>query len=155
MKPEREAREHILAKATEDEGFRACVVADAKGSVEEELGIRLHGGRLEAREESAATAHTIPPPPSEFGRAELQAAAGGHDPIPWDEWRRVRRRRGRDRHGRARGASTPSGPCPSGRARASVTRRARSASTAASAGSGAVMMSANRMPPTRPAWCGG
>ena len=124
MKPEGEVREHILAKATEDEGLRARLVADAKGSVEEEFGIRLLGGS--AAWTSTRKTHNGPHDPAAVERTrrvELQAAAGGYDSIPSSYWQRVRRRRGTTATARReQEASSPSGPCPSGRARASVTR---------------------------------
>ena len=52
MKSEQDLREHVLTKATADEGFRERLVADPRGTVEQECGIQFPDGyRLEVHED--------------------------------------------------------------------------------------------------------
>ncbi|MCY4441301.1 MAG: NHLP leader peptide family RiPP precursor [Deltaproteobacteria bacterium] len=75
---EQEMREQVLVKATEDEAFRASLIADPKGTVEQEYGLRFPDGyRLEVHEESETTTHMILPPASKISERDLQAVAGG------------------------------------------------------------------------------
>ena len=84
MKSEQELREHVLAKATADEGFRERLVADPKGTVEQECGVQFPAGyRLEVHEESAATTHMVLPASSRLSERELEAVAGGFPDMSW------------------------------------------------------------------------
>ena len=78
MRSESELRKHVLKKATEDEAFRAQLIADPKGTVEQECELKFPDGyRLEVHEESATMTHMILPPASRLYRSELQVVAGG------------------------------------------------------------------------------
>ena len=84
MKSEQELREHVLTKATADEGFRERLVADPKGTVEQECGVQFPAGyRLEVHEESAATTHMVLPASSRLSERELEAVAGGFPDMSW------------------------------------------------------------------------
>ena len=79
MKSEQELREHVLTKATADEGFRERLVADPRGTVEQECGVQFPAGyRLEVHEESATTTHMVLPASARLSERELEAVAGGH-----------------------------------------------------------------------------
>ena len=78
-------RERVIAKATEDETFRARLLADPKAAVYEELGVRIPGGfAIEVHEEAADTGHLVLPPSAELDEAALEQASGavywGHLP---------------------------------------------------------------------------
>ena len=78
MKSEQELREHVLTKATADEGFRERLVADPKGTVEQECGVQFPDGyQLEVHEESATTTHMVLPASAKLSERELEAVAGG------------------------------------------------------------------------------
>ena len=71
-------REHLVEKATADEAFRARLLSDPKGAIEEELGVAVPASlSIEVHEESAATTHLILPPHSKLSESDLQAVAGG------------------------------------------------------------------------------
>lgn len=87
MKTEGELRDRVLAKATEDEAFRAALVADPKGTVEQECGLQFPDGyNLEVHEETATTTHMILPPSSKLERADLLAVAGGMSTRWGNDW---------------------------------------------------------------------
>ena len=73
-------RERLLAKATEDETFRARLLADPKAAVQEELGLAIPAGfTIKVHEEAADTSHLVLPPLASLDEAELALAAGGAD----------------------------------------------------------------------------
>ena len=80
MQTEREVRAHILLKATkggtEDEAFRARLLADPKGVVEGEAGITFPADfTFHIHEETATDAHMILPPSNQLSPQDLQAVA--------------------------------------------------------------------------------
>ena len=78
MKTATEMQSRIIARATEDEAFRARLLADPNGAVEEELGLVIpEGFTVEVHEESGTTAHLVLPPLVRLSEEELSAVAGG------------------------------------------------------------------------------
>ena len=73
-------RERLLAKATEDETFRARLLADPKAAVQDELGLTVPSGfTIKVHEEAVDTSHLVLPPLAGLDEAELALAAGGAD----------------------------------------------------------------------------
>ncbi len=73
-----ELRGHLMEKATADEAFRARLLSDPKGAIEEELGLAVPASlSIEVHEESAGTAHLVLPPSSKLSEGDLRAVAGG------------------------------------------------------------------------------
>ena len=78
METPNEMRAKIADKAAGDAGFRARLLGDPKGALEEELGVAIPASlSIEVHEESAGTAHLVLPPDSKLSEGDLQAAAGG------------------------------------------------------------------------------
>ena len=78
METPNEMRMKILGRASEDTDFRAKLLSDPKGAVEEELGVSIPASMsVEVHEEDGTTAHLVLPPDSKLGEDDLQAAAGG------------------------------------------------------------------------------
>ena len=86
METANEMRMKILDKASEDADFRARLLSDPKGAVEEELGIGIPASMsIEVYEDDGTTAHLVLPPDSRLSEADLQmATGGGHHDITWD-----------------------------------------------------------------------
>ena len=79
MQSEAQVKAHVAMKATEDDDFRARLVADPRATVEEETGLRFpEGYRVHVHEESAAAAHLVLPPRPELSKEQLDRIAGGH-----------------------------------------------------------------------------
>ena len=75
-----EMRAKIVDKAAEDADFRALLLSDPKGAVEQELGFGIPPGiNVQVHEEDAGTAHLVLPPSSALGEADLQALVGAED----------------------------------------------------------------------------
>ena len=73
-----EMREKIADKAATDADFRARLLSDPKGTIEEELSVAIPASlSIEVHEESAATAHLVLPPDSKLSAGDLRAVAGG------------------------------------------------------------------------------
>ena len=73
-----EMRAKIVDKAADDADFRARLLSDPKGAVEEELELSIPSGfTVEVHEDGGDTAHLVLPPPSSLNEADLQALAGG------------------------------------------------------------------------------
>ena len=71
-------RERVIAKAAEDETFRARLLADPQNAVQDELGVKIPDGfTIEVHEEAADTSHLVLPPSSRLDEAALAQAAGG------------------------------------------------------------------------------
>ena len=84
MQSEAEVRAHIAMKATEDDEFRARLVADPRATMEAETGLRLPADyRLHVHEESATDAHLVIPPKPELSREQLDRIAGGYPDSIW------------------------------------------------------------------------
>ena len=86
-----EMREKLIGKATRDGEFRPRLIADPKGAIETEWGVKLPDGfNLEVHQETEDTAHLVLPPPSKLSEAELLAVAGGQDSrTNWQNRRQV------------------------------------------------------------------
>ena len=78
METVREMQEKIIGKADQDADFRALLLSDPKGAVEQALGVRVpESMSVEVHEQSATTVHLILPPDSKLNEDDLQAVAGG------------------------------------------------------------------------------
>ena len=87
METPNEMRMKIVGKATGDANFRARLLGDPKGTIEQELGVTIPASMsVEVHEESGAAAHLILPPASKLSESDLQAVAGGARPRgqEWD-----------------------------------------------------------------------
>ena len=74
-------REFIRGKAAEDEGFRKALVADALGTVESEIGVKMPSRlKLVVHEESNEELHLVLPAPLELTPQQLQVVSGGWPP---------------------------------------------------------------------------
>ncbi len=94
MKKPLEAADRIIARAGEDRGFRARLLAQPRAAIEEEFGVTLADGHeICVHEETCAETHLVLPPPSRFTEAEREEARTGaaslaflrktlHDPAP-------------------------------------------------------------------------
>ena len=78
-------RERLIAKAAEDETFRARLLADPKDAVRDELGVKVPDGfTIAVHEETADTGHLVLPLSSQLDEAALAQVAGGQDQDMWD-----------------------------------------------------------------------
>ena len=78
METAKEMRAKIVGKAAEDAEFRARLLSDPKGAIEQELGVTIPASMaIEVHEEDGATAHLILPPDGRLNEGDLQAVAGG------------------------------------------------------------------------------
>ena len=78
MRTESEIRAYILLRATEDEAFRARLLADPKGTVTAETGIEFPADcTFHVHEESATDAHMILPTSGRLTPADLQEIVAG------------------------------------------------------------------------------
>ena len=70
-------REWLIAKAAEDETFRARLLAEPKETVQDELGITAPADfTLKVHEETPHTSHLVLPPLTALDEGALKAAAG-------------------------------------------------------------------------------
>ena len=73
-----EMKARILAKAAEDEDFRACLLDDPKAVISAELGVSIpEGFTVQVHEDDATTAHFVLPPSDRLTEADLAQVAGG------------------------------------------------------------------------------
>ena len=73
----------ILAKAAEDEGFRAQLVDDPKAAISEVFGINLpEWFDIQVHPNTATTRHLILPPSELLAESELEMVAGGEGGMP-------------------------------------------------------------------------
>ncbi len=78
METAKEMQARVVGKAAEDSDFRARLLSDPKGAIEQELGVTIPGSlSVEVHEESGAAAHLVLPPASKLSESDLQAVAGG------------------------------------------------------------------------------
>ena len=78
METVKELREKIVGKAAEDADFRARLLSDPKGAIEQELGVTIpESMSVEVHEEGGATTHLVLPPDSKLGEDELRTVYGG------------------------------------------------------------------------------
>ena len=94
MKRPLNATEHLLSRASEDQEFRARLVANPGEAIEQEIGVTLaEGHEIHVHEESEAATHLVLPPRNRFSENEREAARAGaasidflrktmHDPAP-------------------------------------------------------------------------
>ena len=78
MLVESEMRAHIAMKATDDSEFRARLMADPKGTVEQECGITFPDSyKFHVCEETATDTYMVLPQGSSLSKQELQSVAAG------------------------------------------------------------------------------
>ena len=71
-------REFISGKAAEDEAFRKALLADALGTVEAEVGVKMPSGlKLVVHEETNEELHLVLPASLELTPQQLQGVSGG------------------------------------------------------------------------------
>ena len=76
-----EMHAHITTRAADDGAFRARLLEDPKGAIEQELGVTIpEGYTIEVHEESTTTAHLVLPPDSRLSQDDLAGVAGAG---PW------------------------------------------------------------------------
>ena len=79
MKTHEEMHAELLAKAAEDDGFRAWLIEDPKAAIKDALNLDLPDAvTVRVFEDDAATAHLVLPPSADLTDAELEAIGGGH-----------------------------------------------------------------------------
>lgn len=75
-----EMRAHIIKKASEDEAFRATLVAEPKATIEGELGVTIPDGvTVQVHENTTQHVHLVLPPTGKLSEKELTAAGGDTD----------------------------------------------------------------------------
>ena len=80
MKTHGELRSELVGKATEDEHFRAHLIANPKAAIQDALGVRLPGSlSVTVHEDSATTMHLVLPPPARLMDEDLEQIAAGHN----------------------------------------------------------------------------
>lgn len=73
-----EMQGRIMAKAAEDEEFRASLIEDPRAVISEELGVLIpEGFDIRIHENTATTGHLVLPPSESLTDAELQMVVGG------------------------------------------------------------------------------
>ena len=76
-----ELQARIIARAMEDEGFRAGVMDDPKAAIAAKFGVALPSDLdLQVHEDTATTAHLVLPSTGKLSEAALISAAGGSTP---------------------------------------------------------------------------
>ena len=84
METVKEMRDTLVGKAAADGAFRAQLLSDPKGAIEQELGVAVPASMsINVHEDSATTAHIVLPPSGRLSDDDLQAVAGG---ITWDDY---------------------------------------------------------------------
>ena len=87
METPKEMRMKIVGKAAGDAEFRARLLSDPKGAIEQELGFAIPASMsIEVHEEDGATTHLVLPPDSRLDEGDLQAVAGGMWSTDADDW---------------------------------------------------------------------
>ena len=78
MKSADEMREHLCAKAAEDQDFRARLLASPKATIQQELSVDIPEiFAIEVHEDGPTSAHLVLPPAAQLDEADLRAAQGG------------------------------------------------------------------------------
>ena len=78
METAKEMQAKVVGRAAEDAEFRARLLSDPKGAIQQELGVTIPASvSIEVHEESGATAHLVLPPASRLSEGDLQAVAAG------------------------------------------------------------------------------
>ena len=79
-----EMKNAILARAAEDGGFRARLIADPKAAISAETGAAIpEGFAVVVHEDSATTAHLVLPPSPKLTEAEMGKVTGGSAMGDW------------------------------------------------------------------------
>ena len=79
-KTHEELRSELLAKAAEDDGFRAKLVEDPRAAIKGALGLDLPDAiSVQVHEEQALTAHIVLPPSTSLTESDLEGIAAGHE----------------------------------------------------------------------------
>ena len=82
MKTHEELRAELIDLATEDERFRARLIANPKAAIQEALGIHLPESlSVTVYEDSATAAHLVLPPSARLTDEDLEQVAAGHDVV--------------------------------------------------------------------------
>ena len=77
METAKEMQARIVDKAMEDADFRARLLSDPKGAVEQELGVTIPASMsIEVHEEGAEAAHLVLPPDGRLSETEMETVAG-------------------------------------------------------------------------------
>ncbi|MCY3822869.1 MAG: NHLP leader peptide family RiPP precursor [Nitrospinae bacterium] len=77
MKTVEEIREEIVKKASENEAFRAELLADPKDALEKELGVTIpEGFKIGVHEDNIMSINLVLPP-AELSEADLSAVVAG------------------------------------------------------------------------------
>ena len=78
METPNEMRTKIVGKAAGDADFRARLLSDPKGAIEQELGVTIPASlSIVVHEDTEAAEHLVLPPDSRLGEGDLRAVAGG------------------------------------------------------------------------------
>ena len=78
------ARVKIIGKAAADAEFRARLLSDPKGAIEQDFGVAVPASlTIEVHETDASTVHLILPPSGKLGAEEMEMAAAGSDFELW------------------------------------------------------------------------
>ena len=84
METPKELRMKIVGKAIGDADFRARLLSDPKGAIEQELGVTIPASlSIKVHEERGTTAHLVLPPDSRLNEGDLQAIVARGDATPW------------------------------------------------------------------------
>ena len=86
METPNEIRMKLVGKAAEDAEFRARLLSNPKGTIEQELGVAIPASlSIEVHEEDGATAHLVLPPDDKLSERDLVNVSGGYT---WEDFRR-------------------------------------------------------------------
>ena len=78
METAKDIREKLARKATKDADFRALLLGNPKGAIEQELSITIPASMaIKVHEDSATTAHLVLPPADKLSTDDLRAVVGG------------------------------------------------------------------------------
>ena len=78
MKTAEELRQEVMDKACDDEAFRARLIAEPRGTIEETVGMALPEGlTINVHEETSTAFHLVLPPKGRLSDAELDVVSGG------------------------------------------------------------------------------
>ena len=78
MKTRTELEAELIARVSDDDAFRARLLADPKEAIREAAGIDIpEDFNIQVHEENSMTAHLVLPPSGRLTQEELAAVAGG------------------------------------------------------------------------------
>ena len=81
----REMKQHVAARAGEDEDFRARLIADPKSVIETELDVSVpEQFAIHVHEDDATAAHLVLPLSDRLTEEELSEVAAGGVDVNWD-----------------------------------------------------------------------